>query len=197
MGKIHGPNFSKPAVVTAALGQAIKKVETSYGFAHLSEHGLSPVGEAPHPHGDDEVSLSSPAVLALASDPAHGGKITEGNIQEATVGLMAKRLKALPSLHREVTGAAEFIEDSGQKWDVKSPFSPPSMPSSTWVFDANHQVDNLRHDLSEGENVILDLSRCTHADSSQLLELMKGELSREEKGQVLVFYNIEQNPRPS
>jgi hypothetical protein len=130
----------------------------------------------------------------MANDPAHGGKISEGNIQEAVVGTMAIHLKALPNLKRESTGGSEFIDSkTGQTWDVKSPISP--MPSNTWwVFDPNHHKEVLSHDMSTGDNILLDLSRCNSADSASLLTLLEKEMTAEEKSQLLVFFDATHNP---
>ena len=187
MGKC---DYIKPTVLAPTLGAALKKVDHSYVFGQVQEDGLHQVGVGPKEFPADLVTLSSPGVLAMASDPAHGGKVSEGNIQEAVVGLMAQHLKAIPSLKRDPSAYSEFVEPSGQTWDVKSPFSPPSIPNQTWFFDASHHLDNVRHEVEGDENVLLDLSRCNSADSRQLVELMQHSLTPQEKAKVLVFYNV-------
>ena len=196
------PNWSKPAQVSASLGEGLKKVDP-FAFGKIGDQTLARVGEDPTPFPVDQALLSSPQVLAMVSDPAHGGKISEGNIQEAVVGLKAQQLKVLPNLHREATGGAEFVDSAGQPWDVKSPLSPPvdpgragcAMPSYTWVFDADHQLTNLRHDISEGDNVLLDLSRCNSTDGAGLLSLLMTELTPQEKAKLLVFHTVTQLPK--
>ena len=179
---------ARPSEFVSKLGQALKRVEAHYVFGQIDATGLKQIGDNPHPYPTDSVFLSSPEALAMATDPAHGGKISPGNIQEAAIGLMAQHLQVVPSLTRETTGKSEFIEPGGQTWDVKSPVSPPAMPGKTWVFDAGHQIVKLRHDFSDGDNVLLDLSRCNQADSQELLALMQGELTAQEKPKVRVFY---------
>ncbi len=175
---------------------SLKRVD-EYRFGVLAEDGLSPVGQPAQTFPCDQVVLSSLQDLAL--DPAKGGKITPGSIQEAVVGFKAQALGVLPTLSRESTGSSEFVEASGKTWDVKGPVSPPQgvdkIPSKSWVFDAHHQVDKLRHDFSQGDNVLLDLSRCNGADGKELIDLLSHELTGEEKDKVLVFYQIQQNLR--
>ena len=187
------PDYTKPNVLGAAIHRALKQVDDRFIFGELQDNGLRQVGVGPEPYGGDVVTFSSSRVVALASDPAHSGKVNAGNIQEAVIGLMAQHLKAVPSLTRETTGAAEFIEPSGQTWDVKSPVSPPAMPSTTWTFDAGHQINKLRDEFGGSDNVLLDLSRCNPTDSKFLVALMMNELSPAEKSRLLVFYDVKQS----
>ena len=60
----------------------------------------------------------------MAKDPAHEGSqrpidIIKGK-HEAEVGLDLEKRGLLRKIKRDPTGKAEFIEENGVKWDVKS-----------------------------------------------------------------------------
>lgn len=187
-------HLSGESRVVGQMRDSIQRVSSGYSFARLKEHSLEAAGTSPTPVPVDSALLSNASLLAMANDPAHGGKISEGNIQEAVVGTMAIHLKALPDLKRENTGGSEFIDSkTGLTWDVKSPISP--MPSDTWwVFDPNHHKEVLSHDMSTGDNILLDLSRCNSADGASLVQLLEKEMTPEEKSKLLVFFDATQNP---
>lgn len=125
----------------------------------------------------------------LASDPAKGGKITDGSIEEAAVALTAERQHVFEHATRESTGSAEFIDDKGVAWDVKSPLSPP--PGQNWVFSPDHQVEKIRHDLSQGDRVLFNLSRVNDKDRDDTLNLLKKELTCQERSQILILTDLE------
>jgi hypothetical protein len=60
-----------------------------------------------------------PHLAELARDPAQGGKITTKTLQEARVGRSLEDSGRLSRLRRDPSGGAEFIDESGQAWDVK------------------------------------------------------------------------------
>lgn len=126
---------------------------------------------------------------ALASDPAKGGKITDGSIEEAAVALTAERQHIFELATRESSGSAEFIDDKGVAWDVKSPLSPP--PGQNWVFSPDHQVEKIRHDLSQGDRVLFNLSRVNDKDRDDTLNLLKKELTCQERSQILILTDAE------
>lgn len=123
--------------------------------------------------------------VSLASDPAHGGKVSNSSIEEGAVGLLAEMSGLVHGFEREGTGKSEFVDSSGQMWDVKSPISP--MPSQKWVFNANHQLDLVRKEISGGENVLLNLSRCNEQDSGSVMSLITENLAPWEKQRVVVL----------
>ena len=64
---------------------------------------------------------------ALATDPAIGNKVTPKTIAEREVGIGLEAKGEVSGLVRDPSGKAEFIDSSGQKWDVKaynSSFAP-------------------------------------------------------------------------
>lgn len=126
---------------------------------------------------------------ALASDPAKGGKITDGSIEEAAVALTAERQHIFEHATRESTGSAEFIDEKGVAWDVKSPLSPP--PGQNWSYSPDHQVEKIRHDLGQGDRVLFNLSRVNDKDRDDTLTLLKQELTCEERSQILILTDAE------
>lgn len=142
----------------------------------------------------DEKSLKDAIQRApgLASDPAKGDKITDGGIEEAAVALTAERQQIFGRATRETSGSAEFIDDRGVAWDVKSPLSPPSAGGKgTWVFSPDHQLKKVRHDLSQGDKVLFNLSRVNDKDRDDTLKLLTEELTCQERSQILILTDRE------
>lgn len=110
----------------------------------------------------------TPEELAdLARDPAHGGKTGPKAQHEARVGLELEARGDIPGkIVRDPTGAAEFIDGNGQKWDVKGFNSdyPPKKGGFSLERDANKVSD----ELAGGENVIIDTSKMKPADVEAL-----------------------------
>jgi len=123
--------------------------------------------------------------ISLASDPAHGGKVSNSSVEEGAVGLLAETSGLVHGFEREGTGKSEFVDRTGQMWDVKSPISP--MPSQKWVFNAEHQLDLVRKEIEGGENVLLNLSRCNEQDSGSVMSLIAANLKPWEKQRVVVL----------
>ena len=122
----------------------------------------------------------------LIRDPARGGYIGNNTMEEAAVGFMA-RLHGLirGSMRRDVTGIAEFVDRGDQTWDVKSPVSPPV--GAAWKLDAGHIVTKIRHDLMQGDRVLLNLMRCTSADSTAIVAVVQSGLNATERDRVSVL----------
>lgn len=154
-------------------------------WARLTAEGLKTEGEAPNPWTQDEFCGASHRADALALDPAKGDRITPGGVEEAAVALMGEHLGLFDHFQRESSGSAEFVDQSGVEWDVKSPLTPPE--GQDWFFDPHHQLGKIRHDFSQGDRVLLNLSRVSDEDAVDLLELLHQELSFDEKGQLLIF----------
>lgn len=96
----------------------------------------------------------------LAKDPSHGDKITAKGLHEAEVGLSLEESGRIPGpIKRDPTGAAEFIDAGGTKWDVKSFNS--SFPPRKGGFELNGSISKIEGELVKGENVILDTTCLT------------------------------------
>lgn len=122
---------------------------------------------------------------ALATDPAKGNKITDGGIEEAAVALTAEHLRVFEMVTRESSGGAEFIDEKQIAWDVKSPLSPPV--NQNWQFSPSHQLEKVRHDFSQGDRVLFNLSRVNSKDRDDVLQLFSQELTCDERGQIVIL----------
>jgi hypothetical protein len=100
---------------------------------------------------------------ALASDPAHGGRIDAKSAQERRIGLELEARGDVPGpITRDPTGWSEFIDASGQKWDVKGFIS--RLPPHKGGFDVNSDAGKVDYSLSQAENVMVDTSKINQAD---------------------------------
>lgn len=139
---------------------------------------------------ENEVPELASRIEKLSLDPAKGGKPTPGSVEEAQVGIYAELAGVVaPPIIREETGAAEFVDENQIKYDVKSPKSPP--PGAKWAFDAAHQIVKIRHDQSNGEKVLLNLSKCTPGDTSTLILEIMQNLNPEELKNLSILMNRE------
>lgn len=125
----------------------------------------------------------------LAADPAKGDKIFDGGLEEAAVAVTAERQEIFRSVERETSGYAEFVDDKGVAWDVKSPLSPP--PGQKWSYSPEHQVEKIRHDLEQGDKVLFNLSRVNDVDRDATLDLLKRELDARERTQLVILTDPE------
>ena len=96
----------------------------------------------------------------LVADPAHRGStrpidIAKGE-HEARIGLDLEERGFLNRIKRDPTGKAEFIDENGQAWDVKS-FNSNFKPSKGG-YRLDKAMNTINKSLSENENVILDTS---------------------------------------
>jgi hypothetical protein len=104
---------------------------------------------------------------ALASDPAHGGAISPKSIQERTVGLGLEKDGKVPGpITRDPTGAAEFIDGQGTKWDVKGFNS--DFPPKKGGFSLARDAGKVDKSLASNENVMLDTSKMKPEDVAAL-----------------------------
>jgi len=117
--------------------------------------------------------------LKLASDPAHGGAITRGSFREAYVGLRLETRGVLPGrITRDRTGAAEFVDGTGVRWDVKGFNS--QWPAKKGGFVLANAGASLAKEIAAGQNVILDGKRLStdHAKALDALIQTNGWQSR-------------------
>lgn len=157
-----------------------------YRFIRLESNGNQAlVGLAGDPWDAEEMSSALERIRSLAADPAKGGKINDASIEEATVALTAENLEVFEGLKRDQTGRAEFLDSKGESWDVKSPLSPP--PHQNWHFSPHHQLQKVRKDFSNGDKVLLNLSRVNPQDRDKTLTLFSKALTANEKGQLLIL----------
>lgn len=109
---------------------------------------------------------------SLALDPAHSGSNRPIDIEkgqhEARVGLELEERGKLKNIVRDPTGKAEFIEDNGQAWDMKS-FNSNYKPNKGG-FRLDKAMNTINKSLEEGENVIIDTINMTPEHISELIE---------------------------
>lgn len=90
----------------------------------------------------------------LASDPAQGGAITPGTLQEARAALGLEKSGELPApVRRDPTGAADFIDGRDRLWDVKNFNS--NFPPSQGGYELTDSMTKINRELQLGENVIV------------------------------------------
>jgi hypothetical protein len=150
---------------------------------------FSRVGADPPEWDSKSLHLALGRAAELASDPAKGNKISDGGIEEAAVALTAEHHSVFLQATRETSGSAEFIDDQGVAWDVKSPLSPP--PGQNWAYSPDHQLVKIRHDLSQGDRVLFNLSRVNDKDRDDTLNLLKAELTCEERSKLVILTDPE------
>jgi hypothetical protein len=123
----------------------------------LAKHGDDAV-QVIAKYGDDGVHVAKnyDRYLELAIDPAHKGvPPTPAQLRESGVGLSLEGRGTLPGpLTRDPTGAAEFIDASGVKWDVKGFNS--NFPPNKGGFSLDRDVGKIEKEIAQGERVILD-----------------------------------------
>ncbi|MGO1973428.1 MAG: hypothetical protein ACTH2Q_10770 [Propionibacteriaceae bacterium] len=118
----------------------------------------------------------------LSGDPAHGGKTTPGSEREAEVGLSLEETGALDGpITRDPSGSAEFIDDNGQKWDVKG-FQTRSGKGG---YDPAKAAAKIERELAAGHNVILDLKKLQEPDLSNLKDMVRN--NSDWAGKVIIY----------
>lgn len=120
---------------------------------------------------------------ALASDPAHGGRIDGKTMREREVGLGAEARGLVSGpIRRDPTGAAEFIDSDGQAWDVKGFRS--DFPPKSGGFDLARDLGKVERELAAGHNVIIDTEKLDERDLGEL----KLEVERRGLGDRVVYW---------
>ena len=154
--------------------------------------------ETTSPEADTEVEAETSAnerytggrteqeLRELAEDPAHSGSKRPIDIEkgqhEARIGLELEERGLLKNIKRDVTGKAEFIDETGQAWDVKS-FNSHYKPNKGG-FRLDKAMNTVRKSLSENENVIIDTSNLS---SEHIAELTTEIINQGLQGRVLFW----------
>ncbi|HEV2765235.1 MAG TPA: hypothetical protein VGV38_19790, partial [Pyrinomonadaceae bacterium] len=149
---------------------------------------------------------NDPRFSSLASDPAHGGKITPKTRAEAMAGLEAETRGLVPGPLRRGPGEIEFYDSQGRPWDVKTPPSPK--PGERFVFSAQDTGNSILKELrtkgnppgtfpnattgaAEPRRIILDSTYMTPADHKALWQWLNANLTPAELARI-----VEVNVRP-
>lgn len=163
----------------------LKEVE-NYNFARLDCHGeLRLVGDSFDPWEPREIDQAMARLEKLAIDPAKGPKLQVGGVEEAVVAMQAENLHVFQELRRETSGGAEFVDETGVEWDVKSPISAP--PDQGWELSPHHQLEKVRKDFAQDDKVLFNLTRVSPIDRDRTLKLFKEELTCDERGMLLIL----------
>jgi hypothetical protein len=129
----------------------------------------------------------------LAQDPAHGGKPTPKGLREAEVGLEMERRGELPGPIRRAEmdnsdpafqkDQGEFVDATGQTWDVKAPADlfpagpkagTPMPPGLRGRYDGDIMEGVLARELTAGQNVIIDTKNLSPAAATDLARRVAG-----------------------
>jgi len=103
----------------------------------------------------------------LARDPAHGNAVTDQGRLERKIVVNLENQDRIPGpVVRDPEGKAEFIDLTGQKWDVKSFNS--HYPLSKGGFTLKKSLKNIQEQFDEGENVILDTTNLKPEHAQEL-----------------------------
>jgi type VII secretion system ESX-1 substrate len=135
--------------------------------------------------------------LELQKDPDHNLKIREHSIKEAELAEDLEARRILPGLKRPMNaGEGDFVDPSGQHWDVKGPMSREAveekiraqyrargLPEPTFdpnrlfkgEFEIHDMMTNIREVIGDGMNVILDTRGLNDADRRVLREVIEQE----------------------
>jgi hypothetical protein len=93
-------------------------------------------------------------------------------MQEARIGRSLEDSGRLSRLRRDPTGGAEFIDETGQAWDVKGYHSG---------FQNGYRLDRamrgIRRSVSSNENVIVDATNMSTDHSADLRSAIAGDPS--------------------
>ncbi len=149
------------AAVTSLLAGTGILVMAATGAQHPPSGGRP--GRDDLSDADRKDLAEDPHLAELARDPAHGGNIDLKTLQEARVGRSLEDSGRLSRLRRDPTGGAEFIDQSGQAWDVKGFHS--GYPNGYSRVDV---MTNIQKSVSSDENVILDTTKMTPGHVAEL-----------------------------
>ena len=101
-----------------------------------------------------------------AGDPAHRGSPPKhSNWEESEVGLGLENQGAVRGLRRSTHPAEEFIDSSGQAWDVKA-FRGDKL-------DLDRTLGAIYRELHKGENLMLDTRNLSTDQFMQLYEAVR------------------------
>ncbi len=144
-------------------------------------------GDTP-PSPDPQYTPGTPEYEAriseLSKDPAQGGASRPLNVREAQVGLQLEGEGQVPGpLTRAPLDAAgkdqgEFIDSTGQRWDVKSSpdFQPSYRPDAGQAIRDPQSPDEftqmINRELTKGENVMLDPDGMSPGRLAQLQQVV-------------------------
>jgi hypothetical protein len=138
---------------------------------------------------------NDPRFQSLASDPAHGNKVSAGSRREAMAGLQAESQGVMAKPIKRGPAAIEFYDGDGHPWDVKTPPSPKS-PGNPFTFDPEQVGESLQRQLDksfpndkapnnpEKVRVLLDSAYMTKADHDALWKWLNSHLTPDQLSRI-------------
>ena len=122
----------------------------------------------------------------LSKDPAHKNSsrpcdVKQGEM-ERNIGLSLEKAGKLDEIVRDPTGRAEFIDSSGQKWDIKSFNS--NYPARKGGFTLNKAMESINGEINAGENVIVDTTNM----SSEHIETLQNAVDTKGLTDNVIFW---------
>lgn len=144
----------------------------SKGSIDTTKPNVQKQKEAPPPEPTIPPKPRAERIEELALDPAQGGKATNKTRREAEVGLsLEEQGKLAGPIKRDPTGAAEFVDANGQKWDVKG-FNSKYAPKGYNTPDA---MSKIKGEIASGENVIVDTAAMSPDHVAELKNALQSE----------------------
>jgi predicted ribonuclease toxin of YeeF-YezG toxin-antitoxin module len=147
----------------------LSRIDTSLGGGGRSASGK--IDEVVDGISETKIKRSQAELDELAKDPAHNGKINKKSIEERDVGLALEEAGEVPKLQRDPTGKAEFIDETGQKWDVKG-FHSQYAPKG---YNLESALENIKNSILNGENVMLDTRKMFPEHIQELVDALTRE----------------------
>lgn len=129
---------------------------------------------------------SNDPIKTFKYDSAHKNNITSSSIQEALAGKGCMEQGVLGKLTRAIIEGDDFIEiDTGKGWDVKTASSESL--EGKYIFDSVSFIDKLKDSVSDGENIILQISDLFEVDCNVLLEGIIEKFAAEELKKIVII----------
>jgi WXG100 family type VII secretion target len=168
-----GPNFAR---TLEEYRREQKRKAVSQALVAAPRPPLRPEDEDQIQRSARELQVDRARFEQLARDPAEGGKVDEGSIEEARIAIRLERSGQLSDVVRSPQPETDFLEDggAGQGWDVKS------FRSSRFSLDQTLQ--SVDGELGQGHNVIINTA---HLDSTQVAEVQQAIQMRGWSGRVI------------
>jgi hypothetical protein len=108
--------------------------------------------DAPTRTPEELAAAREARVVELGTDPIQG--YTPKTRREGEVGLEFEEAGRVPPLRRDPSGDAEFIDATGQAWDVKGFRS--DFPPAQGGYTREASMALIRREIAAGENVLVD-----------------------------------------
>ena len=116
-------------------------------------------------------------------DVGHGGNVTERSIEEALAARTAEDLGIFKKLTRAVEKEYDFVDEFGNKWDVKA-FNSKFISNSNFKFNINTYIGKVKQNILKGEHILIDLAGAVEEDINMLNNALGATLSEIELSKI-------------